>query len=86
MASYSPIDCDLHDYIEIMCMYALPVRICTLDKKIDAVGITTKTDSKKQEWLIYHSNKKIHEIRLDNILSIQTLCANAPFDQVDFYN
>jgi len=81
---YIPIHCDLHDYIEIMCAYALYIRVCTVDGELNIVGVTTKTDKYKQEWLLYRSDEKIQKLRLDHIVSIHPLTATAPIGDVYF--
>lgn len=81
---YIPIHCDLHDYIEIMCTYALDTRVCTVDGELNIVGVTTETDKDKQEWLLYQSEGETHKLRLDDIVSIHPLSAAAPMGDVYF--
>jgi Rho-binding antiterminator len=50
---YHPIDCDLHDYLEIACMYHYWLRIELTDGTcFDAKALTTCTTVEKEEFLV----------------------------------
>jgi Rho-binding antiterminator len=85
MASdYTPIDCDLHDYVEIACMRRYRVRISTADEVMVGIARTTLTDADKQEWLVVDHGGASHKIRLDKIRSLEPLDHDAQFALIRF--
>ncbi len=92
---YTPIRCDLYDYIEIACLRHYTLTIKLLDgEKIQGKAETTKIED-KQEFLIVSvkveadQNQKEEKkeekisIRLDKIKSITALDKNAEFKTVE---
>ena len=85
MADYTPIDCDLHDHVEVACLFRYKLRLSTCDDQIicgTAVG--TETDRDKQEWLLLDGDVK--RIRLDHIRTMEPMTPGARFQKVDFAN
>ena len=80
-----PISCQLHDYIEIACLYQLKVSIA-LNKGIISQGsaITTETTPERQELLILKTNAGIQKINLSDIKSMTAMTENPHFIRVDF--
>lgn len=65
MEKYHPIDCDLHDYLEIACMYHYCLRIELTDGTyLDAKALTTCTTADKEEFLLVenHENQQKNSI------------------------
>lgn len=85
MDEYIPIHCDLHDHVEIACLYRYRLRLATSgDRIMVGEARTTETDRDKQEWLLIETKEGDARIRLDEIRIMQALTPGARFDQVDF--
>ncbi|EGT0661636.1 transcriptional antiterminator [Citrobacter werkmanii] len=84
-AKYHPIDCDLHDYLEVACLYHYWLHIELTDgTSMSARALTTCTTRDKEEFLLveYHDNQQ--KIRLDRLSAIATLTTGATFSVVNF--
>ena len=82
-----PIACELHDYIEIACVYRYPV-LLVLDSGEEVKGIATDTSTKKDktEYLVLldeESKEKI-EIELTKLVKMNPLIKNPHFNEVNF--
>ena len=84
MTDYVPISCHLHDHVELACLRRYRVRIGTRDEVVVGTAMTTRTDPHKQEWLVLARDGGRSELRLDRILSLEPLDANAAFAQIRF--
>jgi len=80
--TYSPIRCDLYDYIEIACMrkYSLEVLLKT-NVKIQGIAKNTRVKD-KEEFIILEKDQLAFEIRLDKIKEITVLNENSEFQTV----
>ncbi|VVP81415.1 Protein rof [Pseudomonas fluorescens] len=85
MHTYQPLNCDLHDYLEIACLrgYRLDVELKD-GGRLQARALTTRTASSKEEFLCLETADGQQEIRLDHLLAITPLDANAQFGRVLF--
>ncbi|MBJ9514975.1 Rho-binding antiterminator [Citrobacter portucalensis] len=82
---YHPIDCDLHDYLEIACMYHYWLRIELTDGAcFDAKALTTCTTVEKEEFLVVEQSENQQKIRLDCLSAITALTPGATFSTVSF--
>ena len=83
MNKYRPMNCDLHDYLEIACMRRYRLVIELKDgAQLKAKALTTRTSSNKEEFLVVVTADGQQEIRLDQLLAITPLDANAQFGRV----
>lgn len=85
--SYIPIDCDLHDYLEIAGTKSYPIRVSCMGGAswtIKVRDLITKTD--KSEWLlgVEVDTAVQREIRLDHIRDIKAVVSNDDFSFVRF--
>ncbi len=80
---YIPIDCSLHDYIEVACLknYLLRLELSD-DSVLQAVAKSTETREDKTEWLILMDGEVRHTIRLDKISAFTPLTENADFGRI----
>ncbi len=80
---YSPIQCQIYDYIEIACMrhYLLDIEL-TSGETITGKAMTTKIENKQEFMVIETKNSEKQEIRLDLVNSIKPLDDNAEFGRV----
>lgn len=83
MARYQPLNCDLHDYLEIACLRGYQLDIELVDgQRLMARAVTTRTSSEKEEFLVIEQQGAQQEIRLDQLLAITPQEANAEFGRV----
>ena len=85
MNTYRPMNCDLHDYLEIACLrgYRLDIELHDGSRRV-ATALTTRTSSDKEEFLRLETADGQQEVRLDHLLAITPLDANAQFGRVVF--
>lgn len=85
MNTYQPMNCDLYDYLEIACMRGYELDIELKDgARLVARALTTRTSSDKEEFLSLETAEGELEVRLDQLLAITPLDANAQFGRVLF--
>ncbi|MEH6353115.1 Rho-binding antiterminator [Pseudomonas sp. 3JA] len=83
MKTYQPLNCDLHDYLEIACLYGYTLDIELIDgQRLTARAITTRTASTREEFLDVETAEGRQEIRLDQLLAITPRDHNARFGRV----
>lgn len=78
------ISCELHDYLEIACLYGYQVRLKFKDgqqlegKAVDIIS------ADKHEYLLLRNNKELHSIELTQLAKLQVLTPDAKFSEVNF--
>lgn len=79
------LDCDLHDYIEIACLYHYPLRL-TLNSGAVVCGTaqTTCYNDKRLECLLLKQPDGEQQVVLDDIALLEVTIANPHFQQVRF--
>ncbi|QVW25701.1 transcriptional antiterminator [Pseudomonas hormoni] len=83
MKAYQPLDCDLHDYLEIACLRGYRLLVELVDgESLTARALTTRTSSEKEEFLCVEMADGQQEIRLDQLLAVTPLDDNAQFGRV----
>ncbi len=78
------IACELHDYIEVACMYGYQLKLVLKDGQVvegRAVDIEQSTD--KHEWLVI-SNGETRKVDLITLAKMQVLTPQAKFTEVVF--
>lgn len=79
---YQPIDCGLHDYLEIACLYHYQLRIELTDGQcLEGRALTTET-REQAEFLHIETQGKELSLRLDQLLAITPLEAGARFGRI----
>jgi Rho-binding antiterminator len=79
------ISCDVHDYVEIACMFRLSITL--IDKSGEAVSgiaLDTQYDSNKDECLELAINNETVLIKLDSLISMIANQPNPHFKNVSF--
>lgn len=71
--SYTPIDCGIHDRLELACMRGQAVRLTTNDETLTGVPLTTRTSPERAEWLVVKTATGQREIRLDRLRKLEWL-------------
>lgn len=77
--------CDLHDYVEVACMYHYQLRLTLKDNQIiegKAIDIITSTG--KQECLVISNGQEQHHIELTQLAKMQATTPNARFSEIFF--
>ena len=83
---YTPIDCNLYDYVEIACLYRYPVRVTITDgTSLTGIAVDTVIDADKSESLkldVDDGDSRL--IRLDTLVVLEALATDARFSKVHF--
>lgn len=78
------ISCDLHDHIEVVCMYGYQVKLELKNQQIiEGKAIDIITSPEKGEYLLIR-NEKEQKIELTQLAKLQVLTPNAQFKEVNF--
>ena len=84
MDTYRPLNCDLHDYLEIACMRGYRLLVEPLEgPSFEARALDTRTTASKEEFLVLQTNAGRHEVRLDHLRAITPLDSNATFNRIE---
>lgn len=84
MDMYQPLDCDLHDYVEIACLHGYRLRVELIEGTVfEAKALTTRTAPSKEEFLVLQGNEGTREVRLDHLLAITPCDPGASFGRVE---
>ncbi|WP_458722949.1 Rho-binding antiterminator [Pseudomonas brenneri] len=84
MNAYQPLNCDVHDYLEIACLHDYRLQVELIDgRSYAARALTTRTATSKEEFLVLCSDSGQFEVRLDQLLAITPLDDNARFGRIE---
>ncbi|MDX5405448.1 MAG: Rho-binding antiterminator [Chromatiaceae bacterium] len=77
--------CDLHDYIEIVCLYHYPLKL-TLDSGAVLTGtaLTTCYNDQRQECLVIQQHQAEQQVLLEDIALLEVTVQNPHVQQVRF--
>ncbi len=82
--SQENISCDLHDFIEVACMYGYQVRLTLKDGQIiEGTAVDIMTSKEKREYLIINSGQE-QQVELTLLTKLTVLTPNAQFKEVNF--
>ena len=85
MTDYHPIDCRLHDHIEIACLHRYRLRLRLQGGRIlTGVATDTETTTEKAEYLWLDTAAGADRVRLDEIVQLEPLEEGAVFGAVRF--
>jgi Rho-binding antiterminator len=83
--SQCSISCELHDYLEIACMFGYRVRLTIKNHQtIEGKAIDIVTTAEKREYLVIDNGQKKHEVELNQLVKMEVLTPNAKFKNVSF--
>lgn len=78
------ISCELHDFVEVACMYGYQVRLTLKNNQlIEGKAIDIVTSPEKRECLVIDGDTRQH-IDLTELAKMQVLNPNAKFSEVKF--
>lgn len=84
MTPYQPLNCDLHDFLEIACMHGYRLQVEVIEgASFIARALDTRTAPSKEEFLVLQGESGKQEIRLDCLLAITPLDPGASFGRVE---
>lgn len=84
MNAYQPLNCDVHDYLEIACMHRYRLQVELIDgRSFVARALTTRTAASKEEFLLLARDSGQCEVRLDQLLAISPLGLNVSFGRIE---
>lgn len=79
------IDCELHDYIEVACMYGYQVRLVLKNQQIiEGQAKDIVTTAEKREFLVIENEQGRQQVELITLDKMQVLTANAKFNEISF--
>ncbi|MFO7579980.1 Rho-binding antiterminator [Nitrosomonas halophila] len=85
--THSLISCELHDYIEVACMYGYEVRLCLKDGSVvTGRAKDILTNAEKQEFLLLDTETGTQQVELILLDKMQVLTPHAKFSEVIFRN
>ncbi len=79
------ISCQLHDYIEVACLYGYIVRLTLDDHQVlEGKAVDTLTSAEKREYLLIDTGQ-IQSIELNRLHSLKVIApSNAQFTEIVF--
>jgi len=78
-----PISCNLHDYLEIACMYHYQVKVELKDNQLLEGKAMDMVIADGHEYLILENGQK-HPIELNRLVKLKALTPNAIFGEIHF--
>jgi len=83
--SQCTISCELHDFLEIACLYGYRVKLTLKDQQIiEGKALDVLTTAEKREYLIIDNGLEQRQIESNQLSKMQVLTANALFKEVVF--
>jgi Rho-binding antiterminator len=77
--------CDLHDYIEIVCLYHYPLKLTLSSGAVlSGTALTTRYNDQRQECLVIKQSDKEQPVLLEDITLLEVAIANPHLQQVRF--
>lgn len=77
--------CDLHDYIEIVCLYHYPLKLTLSSGAVlSGTAQTTCYNDNRQECLVLKQQDVEQQVVLDDIALLEVTVANPHLQQVKF--
>ena len=77
--------CDLHDYIEMVCLYHYPLKL-TLGggTVLTGTALTTRYNDQRQECLVIQQHQAEQQVLLEEIALLEVTVQNPHLQQVRF--
>lgn len=77
--------CDLHDYIEIVCLYHYPLKLTLSSGAVfTGTALTTRYNDQRQECLVIQQHKAEQQVLLEEIVLLEVTVQNPHLQQVRF--
>lgn len=78
------ISCELHDYIEVVCLYRYQIRLTLKDHSTVEGKARDITTPDKKEFLLLETDSGSQQIELTALRKLEVLSPNSQFREVDF--
>lgn len=79
------ISCSQYDYVEIACLYKLPLKLALTDGSVvEGTAFDTGYDEHRQEVIILNNADVLTQIPTNTLASMTALTANPHFSHIDF--
>lgn len=79
------ISCELHDYIEVACMYGYQIRLILKDQStMEGKAKDILTDAEKREFMLLETESGSRQVELISLDKLQVLTPGARFTEVVF--
>jgi len=83
--NHCTISCELHDYLEIACMYGYWVKLTLKDQQIiEGKAVDVLTTAEKREYMVIDNGREQQQIEVNQFSKMQVLTANAKFKEISF--
>jgi Rho-binding antiterminator len=83
--SQCSISCELHDYLEIACMYGYRVELTLKDQQIiEGKALDTLATAEKHEYLVIDNGQGQQQVELNQLAKMRVLTPNAKFKEISF--
>jgi Rho-binding antiterminator len=77
--------CDLHDYLEIACLFRVKVELTLKDNtRVVGMPITIKIDSERNECVVVMTDGQQTLVQTNSLSQMRALVVNHHFDVVEF--
>ncbi|MBZ9611317.1 Rho-binding antiterminator [Rheinheimera maricola] len=79
------LNCDLHDYIEIVCLYHYPLKLTLSSGAVlSGTALTTRYNDQRQECLVIKQQDTEQQVVLEDIALLEVTVSNPHVQQVRF--
>jgi Rho-binding antiterminator len=83
--SHRTLSCELHDYLELACLYGYRVRLTLKNhQSIEGKALDALSTAEKREYLVIDTGHGQQRIELNKLAKMQALTPNAKFKDVYF--
>lgn len=83
--NHCTISCELHDYLEIACMYGYRVKLTLKNQQIiEGKAVDVLTTAEKREFMVIDNGREQQQIEVNQFSKMQVLTANAKFKEISF--
>ena len=83
--SQCAISCELHDYLEIACMYGYRVKLTLRGHQtIEGKALDMLTTTEKREYLVIDNGQGQQQIELNQLAKMRVLTPKAKFKEISF--
>jgi Rho-binding antiterminator len=80
------ISCQIHDYVEIACMYCIEVKLALKNNQtIQGVALQTAYSDNKEECIVIRTKRGDEQVVLDHVVSMEAVTINSHFNKINFY-
>lgn len=79
-----PIACDLHDHLEVACLYGYQLRIVKRDGEVVMAKAKTTRTARGAEFLVVETKSDLIEVEMHTIASVEAIGTGLAFTKLVF--